>query len=404
MQTLQILKWCILLLEQCMALPIIYLCVLAISATRAAKKRRGNMIGSTLIFSHLRFAILIPAHNEEALLAGLLNSLATLAYPKDRFTVYVIADNCTDRTAALARATGWVQVYERSHATRQGKGYVISWMLQQLEAAQAIYDAYIILDADSKVAPTFLRAMEQELVQGSQVLHAHNVVMNATESASTALRWLALTLIAHVRPLGRNAIGGSSTIGNGVCLSRAVLLRYAWQAFSLTEDYEYYLSLVQDGIRVHYVPEAIVYTHMPTTFTQMRSQDIRWESSVGRPATWRIAVKLLRDGIRFADIIRLEALAELLTPPLSLLACSCISTGVVSLLLWFPPGLLLSVVLSIALSYYVSTAFYLVRPPSSIYKALLHAPSFMLWKLWVYLVLSRSKKHTTQWVRTSRPA
>ena len=121
-------------------------------------------------------------------------------------------------------------------------------------------------------------------------------MLNVSESPSTALRLIALTLINHVRPLGRNGLGASSTLtGNGMCLSRALLMRYPWQAFSIAEDYQYYLTLVQHGERVRYVPEAIVRSQMPTTFAQMRTQDIRWESSERSQSTWRIALRLLRD-------------------------------------------------------------------------------------------------------------
>ena len=105
------------------------------------------------------------------MLGNLLESLSELAYPKDQYTVYVVADNCTDNTAELARETGWVQVYERFD-TKRGKGYALNWLLQKLEENQLIHDAYVILDADSVVVPTFLQSMTRELAQGAQALQA----------------------------------------------------------------------------------------------------------------------------------------------------------------------------------------------------------------------------------------
>jgi cellulose synthase/poly-beta-1,6-N-acetylglucosamine synthase-like glycosyltransferase len=180
------------------------------------------------------------------------------------------------------------------------------------------------------------------------------------------------------------------------------LLRHPWQAFSLTEDYQYYLTLVQDGERIGYVPEAVVRSQMPTTFTQMRSQDIRWESSEGGQTAWHSALKLLEAGLRYRDFRRIEAIAELLTPPLSLLVSWCLLTLIVSLLLWSWPGLIFSLILIGGLLAYIGTALYLLRPPRTVYIALLHSPGFIIWKLWVYFVLRRSKKHTGEWVRTSR--
>ena len=221
--------------------------------------------------------------------------------------------------------------------------------------------------------------------------------------SSTALRWIALSLMNYVRPLGRDAFGASSTLmGNGMCFSHDLLEQYPWQAFSVTEDYQYYLTLVEHSERIRYVPDAIVRSVMPTTFAQMRTQDIRWESSQGGQPAWKIAWKLLKGGIVNRDFVRIEAVAELLTPPLSNLVGLWLLTLVGSLLLWSIPYLLISFMLIIGLMCYIATAIYLLRPPRSVYSALLHAPGFVLWKLWVLLVLQRSKKHTAEWVRTSR--
>lgn len=406
MLVLHIFRWLLVAMEASIALPIFYLCVVSLAALLVVwrHKTTDDYMSKVDAASSWRpsFALLLPAHDEEAMLGNLLESLARLDYPRDRYTVYVIADNCTDNTVDVARTTGWVRVCERLDEVKRGKGYALNWVFNKLETEHEIYDAYVILDSDSVVEPTYLQALERELVRGTQAIHSRNVVMDPTASPSTALRWIALTLIAHVRPLGRNAIGGSSTIGNGMCLSRAVVERYPWNAFTLTEDYEYYLTLVQNGVRICYVPDAVIHTHMPTTFAQMRTQDIRWESSAGHQPAWKITWQLLKDGVRSRDFMRLEAIAELLTPPLSFLVSSILLSLVLSLLALFPPAIFISLVLLAGLIFYVGTAFYLLRPPRSVYLAFLHAPGFMLWKIWVYLVLSRSKKHTKEWVRTSR--
>lgn len=404
MLVLQVLRWLLLPMEILIAGPVLYLCLLSFSAILTTQKRKTEDANpSSHTFSYTNFAILIPAHDEEAILETLLESLSVLAYPKDQHTVYVVADNCTDNTAELARKTGWVRVYERFDLAKRGKGYALNWLLQKLEEDQLIHEAYVILDADSVVEPAFLQVMNRELVQGAQALQAYYTVLNVTESPSTVLRWIALTLMNYVRPLGRSGLGASSTLaGNGMCFSRALLLRHPWQAFSLAEDYEYYLTLVERGERVRYVPDAVVRAVMPTTFGQMRTQDIRWESSEGGQPAWRTALRLLEAGIRYRDFRRIEAIAELLTPPLSLLVSWCLMTLIVSLLVWSLPGLVFSLVLIGGVIGYIGTALYLLRPPRTVYMALLHSPGFIIWKLWVYFVLRRSKKHTSEWVRTSR--
>src|SRR5437763_6281312 len=115
MFALQAFRWLILAGEIWIAVPILYLCLLSVSAIFTAKKRKvvPTSTSSGPMSPQFHFAILIPAHNEEVLLGHLLENLSALTYPKDLFSVYVVADNCTDRTAELARATGHVHVYER---------------------------------------------------------------------------------------------------------------------------------------------------------------------------------------------------------------------------------------------------------------------------------------------------
>jgi hypothetical protein len=159
---------------------------------------------------------------------------------------------------------------------------------------------------------------------------------------------------------------------------------------------------VKHGEKVLYMPEAIVRSEMPSTFAQMRTQDIRWESPDASQPAWRTAWQLLKAGMRNRDFTRIEAIAELLTPPLSYLIGWCLLTLLGSLLLWSSPNMIISLVMISGLFCYLSTPFYLLHPPRAVITALLHAPGFMLWKLWVILVVKRSKKHTAEWVRTSR--
>ncbi len=405
MPMLQVFRWLLLGMELMLALPILYLCIVSVSAMLAANKRKITPCLSSPRLLLTSFAILIPAHNETDVLDMLLESLAALDYPKDKYTVFVVADNCTDATADLARATGWVHVYERADQEKRGKGYALNWLLQQLKQDRLIYDAYVILDADSVVDPTFLLAMHDRLLQGARALQACYTVLNATESPGTALRWIALSLVNYVRPLGRNGIGASATlVGNGMCFTHNLLEQYPWQAFSLTEDYQYYLRLVLHGERVLYVPDAVVRSVMPTRFKEMRTQDIRWEASKGNESSWKTAWKLLNAGIKNGDFVRLEAIAELLTPPLSLLVSWCLLALVGSLALQALSNLLVGLILAGSLLFYINSALYLLRPPRAIYRALLYAPRFILWKLQVIFVLRKSKKYTSEWIRTNRTA
>ncbi|WP_052888754.1 glycosyltransferase family 2 protein [Thermogemmatispora carboxidivorans] len=407
---LPLLSWILLLAELALALPVGYLTVVTAAAllTRWPLQAPASAPPPSAT-EPLRFVVLIPAHNEELVIETLLASLQQLVYPRSHYQVCVIADNCTDGTASLVRSTGWATVYERCDLQRRGKGYALNWALMRLAEDGVIYDACVFLDADAVVEPSFLQALEQALRVGLargedlQALQARNTVLNASASPGTALRWLALSLMNHVRPLGRTRLGASSTLtGNGMCLTRALLERYPWEAFSRGEDYEYYLQLVEQGIRVRYVPEAIVRSQMPLRFAQMRSQDLRWEAAEANTSALRRASRLLRAGLQAGDWRRLEAVAELLTPPLSVLLAGTMLVLLASLLLRWPPAMALALLLLLGLSVYVLSPLALLDPPKGIYRAFFFAPVFVLWKLWVYLVLRQSQRQKRDWLRTDR--
>ena len=156
--------------------------------------------------------------------------------------------------------------------------------------------------------------------------------------------------------------------------------------------------------RAHCPPDAVVRAVMPTTLAQMETQEIRWSGSGASQHVWPRVWMLLKSGVRNADFVRLEAIAELLTPPLSFLLTWCLLTALGSLLVDSLPGLYISLILTAGVLYYLGTGIYLLRPPRKIYLALLHAPRFVLWKLWVLLVLKRRGKNAGEWIRTSRTA
>ena len=406
MNTLELARLALLVAEGVIGLAVLYLCIIACSAMGAtfarARRPAGAVPGQES--SPLDFVVVIPAHDEEAVLRSLLDGLSRQAYPRDHYTVCVVADNCTDRTSELARQHAGVRVFERRDDTLRGKGYALRWAFERLEAEQLRYEACLVLDADAVVAPSLLHAFARVLRQGAQAVQGQYLVLNPTASASAALRWIALALANHIRPLGRSALGASASLtGNGFCLTRDTLRAHPWSAFGLTEDYQYYLSLVEHGIRVQYAPDAQVLSAMPTSFSQQRTQDIRWESlGAGQESTRRIAWRLLVGAARARDLVRLEAFVELVTPPLSALAFWSIVLVVAAAALRAPLPLAGGLALLAGLVWYVSSAFVLLRPPGAVYQALIFAPWYMLRKVWILAVVRRRKRETSAWVRTSR--
>jgi 1,2-diacylglycerol 3-beta-glucosyltransferase len=347
-----------------------------------------------------RFAVLVPAHNEEALIPRLLMSLNRLDYPRDRFDVCVVADNCSDTTAAIATEFD-AQVYERFDTTERAKGFALRWLLRQLDQLGQSYDAYVVVDADSVLAPNFLRAMDARLERGADVVQAYYSVLNSDASALAALRYAALAAVHYLRPLGRSALGLSTGLkGNGMCFAAPVLERFAWNWFTLAEDVEFHLALVEQGIRVEFAADTWVKGDMPVTLGQASSQNARWER--GRLQLIRDHVpRLVWRGVRYRSVLQLDAAAEQLIPPLSVPFAIGLSALPIALLLGNP--MLATVAAGCLAGYvlYLVIALVLVRAPLRIYLALGMAPVYIAWKVNLYaraLLGDRS----TDWVRTAR--
>jgi cellulose synthase/poly-beta-1,6-N-acetylglucosamine synthase-like glycosyltransferase len=347
-----------------------------------------------------RFAIVIPAHNEETLIGRLLGNLYQLDYPKSGFDIYVTADNCDDLTAPLARSLG-ARVYERFDTSLQGKGFALRWLLQQILEEGPGYDAVVILDADSKVAPNFLRSMDARLEAGSQVIQAHYSVLNPEEAPLAALRYAALAAVHYLRPLGRSTLGLSCGLkGNGMCFATPVLARFGWHWFTLAEDVEFHLVLARAGVRVDFAPETSVLADMPISFSQAMSQNARWEK--GRLQLLRQhLLSLLAEAVRHRSPLRLDAAAEQLIPPLSVLfalsgICLVVGLGIGARI----PATLAALSLGGQLAYLLA-GLVLVRAPWRTYLALRHAPLYVVWKVALYgqtLLTTR----TMRWIRTAR--
>lgn len=181
-----------------------YLLLLTAAALAAPRSTRLRPDAPTS-----RFVIMVPAHNEERLLPQLLQNLSQLDYPHELYTVHVVADNCTDRTAELGRQGG-ATVHERFNSELRGKGYALEWLLQRIWEHGEPHDAVLILDADSVVSANFLRVMDTRLAGGERVIQGYYAVRQPEGAWSTGLRAVALTLLHYLRPQGRMMLGGST--------------------------------------------------------------------------------------------------------------------------------------------------------------------------------------------------
>ena len=133
-----------------------------------------------IINKNHKFMAIIPAHNEEAVVADLIESLKKQDYPKELYDIYVIADNCTDKTAEVAKQAGAI-VYQRFDETKKTKGFALNWFLKQKIEEDANYDAFCIFDADNIVDVNFLKNMNKKLCQGEDVVQGYRDIKNPTD-------------------------------------------------------------------------------------------------------------------------------------------------------------------------------------------------------------------------------
>ena len=219
---------------------------------------------------------IIPAHNEEAVVANLIESLKNQTYNKELYDIYVIADNCTDNTAKIAKEAGAI-VYERFDSNKKTKGYALDWFLQQKIKENAPYDAFFIFDADNIVDKNFIKNMNKKLCQGEDVVQGYRDIKNPTDNWITAGYAIFYWTMHRFYHLARYNLGLSPLLnGTGFMVRFDVVKPQGWDTVTLTEDIEFSLKRIIKGKRLGWATDAIVYDEQPTGFKQSWSQRSRW--------------------------------------------------------------------------------------------------------------------------------
>ncbi len=379
----------------------------AVVRGRGPADRRG--IGAATGPMRRCFLVVIPAHDEEDGIADTVRSCLELDYPGELFDVLVIADNCTDRTAARAREAG-ARVIERSDAIHRSKGYAIEYLIGQLRETGEFgsLDAVVVVDADSRVDPALLRVFARSLDAGHLWVQCYDSVGNADRSWRTRLMAYAFSLINGVTLQGQMALGlGAALRGNGMCLSTRGLDQVPWNTRGLTEDLEYSWSVRIAGGRIAFARDAVVYaTMLVRGGPASASQRLRWES--GRR---ELRFKMFRPLLRSSALGPLEKAASLveLTMPstvsliLGYLALSLVGAArLPGLLEQRGPGLQAVAascyaIATLALALHLVSPFLLSFLPWRFGVSLVYFPYFACWKTWVML-----RSRPTTWVRTLR--
>jgi cellulose synthase/poly-beta-1,6-N-acetylglucosamine synthase-like glycosyltransferase len=307
----------------------------------------------------------------------------------------VIADNCTDDTADIARKLG-ARVLVREDEVRRGKGYALDFAFRTL--AREKLQGYVVIDADTIADANLLVAIRNRFASGALAVQTRYTVLNADQSPRTRLAELALCAFNCLRPRARHALGVSAGIlGNGFALRQSVLDQVPYSASSVVEDLEYHLNLIDRDIRVHFADETTVRGEMPVAAAGQRTQRSRWEGGRLRMLLdhgGALARRTLGGQLRF-----LEPLLDLLLLPLAYHTLLLLS------LLLFPmawaKALGLFGLLVLALHVAIAAR---VGGLSAARVALiaLHLPKYLAWKLSMLRGTVGASRVSTRWVRTDR--
>lgn len=243
-----------------------------------------------------KFMAILPAHNEEKVIANLIESLNNQDYDKNLLDIYVIADNCTDSTVKIAKEHGAI-VYERYDEKNRTKGYALNWFLQQKIKENADYDAFFVFDADNIVDKNFTKSMNKKLCQGEEVVQGYRDIKNPTDSWITAGYALFYWTMHRFYHLARYNIGLSPLLnGTGFMVKFDLIRDTGWDTVTLTEDIEFSLKRIIKGKRLGWSTEAIVYDEQPVGFKASWSQRSRW--TVGHIQCMKLYTKDLAIAIK----------------------------------------------------------------------------------------------------------
>ncbi len=344
--------------------------------------------------------MLVPAHDEALLVERCVRSLLGQDYPPDLLTVAVVADNCTDDTAALARSAGAL-VLERENSRLRGKGHAIRWGLEQLE--ERPWSAVVVIDADTIVRPDFARELMRWAPLTGKALQTYDTASNEFENWLTRLAGLLTRSRYDVAlPLKVSANLSCPLTGDGLVLGRGLLAMHPWQVETITEGWEFYARLTLAGHHVGYAPTPVVYAQEARSLRQSGSQRERW--AAGRFEVLRLYARGILRAPEVPLLQRLDLLAELSSPGPVLRGALSVTGVLASLLLALPFGVPITVMFASGLVQpllYAAQALRAHPEPGATLRAALYLPGYAAWRVAiVFRGLIRSR--TRGWVRTDR--
>ena len=224
-----------------------------------------------------KYAVCIAARNEEAVIGNLLDSIKRQDYPSELVTIFVVADNCTDQTAKVAREKGAI-CYERFNDRDRTKGFALQFLFKNIKKDYGIeaFEGYFVFDADNLLDRDYISKMNDSFDSGVKIITSYRNTKNFDENwiASTyALHWLRSIRKNHRT---RSVLRLATNIQGTGFLFANELVRDGWNYTSLTEDRAFTADAVAKGYEISYNDEAVFYDEQPTSLKIALRQRLRW--------------------------------------------------------------------------------------------------------------------------------
>lgn len=344
--------------------------------------------------------VLVPAHDESASISGTVQALRSQLEPQDR--VLVVADNCSDDTAARAAVSG-ATVIERHDPDRRGKGYALRFGVQSLEAEPP--DVVVVVDADCRLEPGSISLLVSQAISLQRPVQGEYTFTPATPTPLSMISTLALLVRNRVRPRGLRRLGLPCQLtGSGMAFPWPLLRDAPPLEAHLVEDLLLGIELARAGTAPFHSIEAQVTSLLPEGQAAAMQQRRRWEH--GQIGTlFQQGPRTLWAGLQRRDMALLAMGADLIVPPMALLVglCGLLSFACAGLLFLggpsVPLGLALAALLCVVFGVGLGWLGYGRRLVP--FRYLLAAPLYLLWKVPLYLSFSLGRRER-RWRRTER--
>lgn len=227
----------------------------------------------------LRYGVIIPARNEERVIERLIQSLRAMNYPQDKIDIFVVAHNCNDRTAELARREGAI-VYEYNNENERTMGYAFRYLFDRIREDYGTerYDAFLMTNADNIFTENFLSKMNDAFVANGRryVITSVRNSKNFNQNYMSCLYGLFFLAMCRMEARGRTYCGCSTRIAGTGYVFNSEIVKNGWEYVSLTEDWEFSADQISKGNKIFYCDEAEFFDEQPTTLKIMWRQRMRW--------------------------------------------------------------------------------------------------------------------------------